>query len=588
MIDHRVTLVTLLLLVLVSLSAPAVSQTGAGDATVQNATYAGEAAVEMDAEETLIWRDGPHQFVVTISSKSGLDSGSLCLWTDPGDETPESELACKSVSVAAESSASVTLEFDAWPSTLTGNHSVRTAVRSADDERVLDEFSVDLTVLERDGDVDEDGLANERETSLGTKLRGNDTDGDGLEDGVEVHAYDTDPKSNDTDGDGLLDRAEIESHQTDPTAADTDGDGLPDGVEVSNDTSANVADTDGDGLDDALELNTYETNATLPDTDGDGLDDGSEVRDHGTNPTQSDTDGDGLQDNLEIHTYETDPNAIDTDGDGLQDGVEVAQHRTDPTAADTDGDGLLDGAEVNTHQTNPTKADTDGDGLDDSAEVNRFETDPLSSDTDGDGVSDPQEVDRSQFGSPSLLRRLAVVGVLVVVLLGAGIYRRDGPVIASVHRALFAPVSGSVGGGSDDSGSTAETDAGEPGSESGPDPARPDLDSGSDSTANGDAATQADPSDDGPATAEAEDEPEEVDLALLPNSECILAVLDENGGQIRQSKLVEETGWSKAKVSRVLSKMEADDEIVKVSVGRGNLITTPNDVPSGVRSPFED
>lgn len=587
MVDNRATWVTLLLVLLISFSMPALSQSGDGGATVENVTYAGESDAQTETGERLVWRDGPHQFEVELSSASGLDDGSLCLWTEPSDETPETELACHAVSVPADSSTSVTLEFDSWPSNLIGHHSVRTAVSTSDDGRTLDERSVEITILERDGDVDGDGLANERETSLGTDLRGNDTDADGLEDGIEAHTYETDPKSNDTDEDGLLDRAEIESHQTDPTAADTDDDGLPDGVEVENDTSPNVADTDGDGLDDALELNTYGTDATDPDTDGDGLDDGSEVRDHGTNPIQSDTDDDGLQDNLEIHTYGTDPNAIDTDGDGLKDGTEVTQYRTDPTASDSDGDGLLDGAEVNTHQTNPKKADTDGDGLDDDAEVNSYETDPLTSDTDGDGVSDPQEVDRPLLESPGFLRQLAIAGAVVVFVLGIGVYRSDDSVGALLRKIAPAAL-GSVQGEAEDSDDTETTGDVSTGDGQRIDTTGPDYDSGSGSHADADTVTAHDSADEFPATTDRADDSEEVDLDLLPNSEVVLAVLDENDGQIRQSELVEETGWSKAKVSRVLSKMEADEKIVKVSVGRGNLITTPNDVPSGARSPFED
>ena len=585
--DHRTTLAMLGLLVLAGFTAPALSQADGGDATVENVTYAGEAVVETDASAMQVWRDGPHQFAVELSSNSGLDGGSVCLWTDPSDETTESELACKSVTVQAESSTSVTIEFEAWPSNLTGTHAVRTVVRSPDGERVLDEFSSDITVLERDGDLDEDGLVNERETSLDTDLRGNDTDADGLQDGVEVDTFRTDPKSNDTDGDGLLDHAEIESHQTDPSATDTDDDGLSDDVEVSNGTSPNVADTDGDSLDDALELNTYGTNATQPDSDGDGLDDGSEVRDYGTNPTQSDTDGDGLRDNLEIHTYGTDPNAIDTDGDGLQDGIEVTQYRTDPTASDTDDDGLLDGAEVNTHQTNPKKADTDGDGLNDDAEVNRYETDPLTSDTDGDGVSDPQEVDRSRFASPTFLRQLAVAGAFVAFLVGVGVRRSEDSVAVTLRKAVARILGGRLGPsdgqaspeGTDDDSPEVGTEASSSGSAEG---------SGSRTDTTDGSGTTADSTGEGPATADETDGSEEIDLDLLPNAEVVLAVLDENGGQIRQSELVEETGWSKAKVSRVLSKMESEEKIVKVSVGRGNLITTPNDVPSGVQSPFED
>lgn len=585
--DHCATWVTLLLLLLVGLSVPALSQAGGGDATVENVTYAGGAVVETGTAETQVWRNGPHQFDVEVSSDSGLEGGSLCLWTDPRDETADSKLVCRSVTVQAAGSTSVTLKFEAWPSNLTGHHAVRAVVRSADGEKVLDEFSTNLTVIERGGDSDEDGLTNERETSLETDLLANDTDVDGLEDGVEVDTYETDPTTNDTDGDGLLDRAEIETHQTDPAVTDTDDDGLPDYVEVSNGTSPNVADTDGDRLEDALEQNTYGTNATSPDSDGDGLDDGSEVRDHGTNPTQSDTDSDGLKDNLEIHTYGTDPNAIDTDGDGLQDGVEVTQYRTDPTSSDTDGDGLLDGAEVNTQQTNPKKADTDGDGLDDDAEVNRYETDPLTSDTDGDGVSDPQEVDRSKFASPAFLRQLAAAGAFVAFLVGVGIYRSDDSAAATLRKIAPAAIAGRLGG-TDGPASTAGTSDGDPAPGSEPDPTRPDQDPGSGAGVNDGTAKSTDSSTETPSETGETDDPEEIDLDLLPNAEVVLAVLDQNGGQIRQSELVEETGWSKAKVSRVLSKMEADEKIVKVSVGRGNLITTPNDVPTGVRSPFED
>ncbi|TNF99470.1 MAG: hypothetical protein EP297_05525 [Gammaproteobacteria bacterium] len=90
-----------------------------------------------------------------------------------------------------------------------------------------------------------------------------DTDNDGIPDVVDT----------DDDNDGLLDTEE-EVYGTDPLVADSDGDGLNDAIEVGfdgnladynpyhptinpsgTDLDANSSDTDGDGLDDATEFN---------------------------------------------------------------------------------------------------------------------------------------------------------------------------------------------------------------------------------------------------------------------------------------------------------------------------------------------
>ena len=54
-------------------------------------------------------------------------------------------------------------------------------------------------------DLDDDGLTNAEEALVGTDPRLNDTDGDGLADGVEVNDVGTDPTTADTDGDGADD-----------------------------------------------------------------------------------------------------------------------------------------------------------------------------------------------------------------------------------------------------------------------------------------------------------------------------------------------------------------------------------------------
>jgi hypothetical protein len=58
-----------------------------------------------------------------------------------------------------------------------------------------------------------------------------DTDGDGLTDGAEIHIHNTNPDLADSDSDGLTDGEEI-ALQTDPNDPDTDNDGSTDGDEI--------------------------------------------------------------------------------------------------------------------------------------------------------------------------------------------------------------------------------------------------------------------------------------------------------------------------------------------------------------------
>lgn len=265
-------------------------------------------------------------------------------------------------------------------------------------------------------------------------------------------------------------------------------------------------DIDGDGLSNAAEL---ERGADLNDvdTDSDGIQDGPEVHSYGTDPTAADTDADGLRDAVEIRG-DTEPTEPDTDGDGLADGAEANQYGTDPKGADTDGDGLADGAEVTEYHTDPTAADTDGDGLSDGEEVNRYDTNPIEADTDGDGYTDGEEVLRYHtdprdpadrpagglLGGLTDLQSTSGLGILLVV----GALSAVGVVAYLRMRAPSSPTEPLEDGQSDDA------TAGE----------------------------------------------------ILSPEERVHRLLDEHGGELRQREIVGLTDWSKAKVSRILSRME--------------------------------
>ena len=73
---------------------------------------------------------------------------------------------------------------------------------------------------------------------------------------------------------------------------------------------------------------------------------------------------------------------------------------------------------------------------------------------------------------------------------------------------------------------------------------------------------------------------QEIDVELLSDEERVRRLLQQNGGRMKQAMIVKETGWSNAKVSQLLSKMDDNDEIDKLRIGRENLITLPEVDPT--------
>ena len=329
-----------------------------------------------------------------------------------------------------------------------------------------------------------------------------------------------------------------------------------------------AGDLDSDGLSNRAEV-AAGTNMTIQDTDRDGLNDAAEIRNYGTDPLVADTDADGLTDATEV-SGRTEPTDPDTDGDGLDDGREVNDLDTDPTDADTDGDGLQDGREVTELGTDPTLADTDGDGRSDGEEVAASDADPLAADAPADGDG----------GLLSTIGRWAPV-VVLVVLVGAvvavGILAGDR---ARLHAMLPVgddgterePVGTTTREGHDGdvgAGDTVDVDEGEGGDERNEPQSATELPGEGAGDAGDIVSTADDPAASPPPT------------PILTDEERVVRLLDDNGGQMKQKRVVAETDWSKSKVSRLLSRMAEADRIRKITLGRENVIRLPDGEESG-------
>lgn len=238
----------------------------------------------------------------------------------------------------------------------------------------------------------------------------------------------------------------------------------------------------------------------------------------------ADSDDDGLRDGEELTNYETDPLSPDTDGDGLRDQREIAIG-SDPTASDSDDDGIDDRTEVEAGLS-PTEPnpDPDGDALSNAREA-ELGTDPTDRDTDDDVLDDGLE---AQLGtnptSPFFSRILGVLLLVVAAVLAFRVWQH------------YRERQTSTRGGSDDADTSSDGDPGE----------------------------------------------------ILTDEDRILRMLQRNDGRMPQREITEQHDWSKSKVSRLLSKMEEDDEIKKISTGRENLITLYGHVPDGARTIFDD
>ncbi|WP_231189728.1 helix-turn-helix domain-containing protein [Haladaptatus sp. DYF46] len=253
-----------------------------------------------------------------------------------------------------------------------------------------------------------------------------------------------------------------------------------------------------------------------------------------------DLDDDGLTNEFEVSKIQTEgwPRDAfldsDMDGDGLDDGEELNKRNTNPVNKDSDSDGVLDGKEI-LIGTNPRNADTDGDGLDDGKDPKPTDPTITSSASMTTGTT---AVGTSKTSGGFSGMQLLLVGVIGVGIVGAAVM-------------LWRTGQDSYDG-NDDPDSPTSVPAG-----------------------NGGSPPAAEPED---------DEPDDI----LTDEGRVLNLLSENRGRMKQVDIVEETGWSKSKVSRLLSRMEERGDINRLRVGRGNIVYLEGAKPSGARSPREE
>ncbi|WP_254862675.1 helix-turn-helix transcriptional regulator [Halovivax gelatinilyticus] len=78
------------------------------------------------------------------------------------------------------------------------------------------------------------------------------------------------------------------------------------------------------------------------------------------------------------------------------------------------------------------------------------------------------------------------------------------------------------------------------------------------------------------------------DQPILTDRERVLELVDANGGRMKQTEIVDSVEWSKAKVSRLLADLESNEDIIKLRLGRENLICRPGNEPAASRSARPD
>jgi hypothetical protein len=70
----------------------------------------------------------------------------------------------------------------------------------------------------------------------------------------------------------------------------------------------------------------------------------------------------------------------------------------------------------------------------------------------------------------------------------------------------------------------------------------------------------------------------------LPDEDKILRLLVKRGGRVDESTVLEQTEWSRTHLREVIDRMEADNQVSAITVGRKRVICRRGFEPKGYRS----
>jgi len=146
-----------------------------------------------DESTTYLWQYNSYSVTVSFAAASN-ETHTVCL-SQYDEDTVEQPLVCQWTAAADDAPTNVTLTQSEWPEEVTGEETLAVEIytgRNTNGEPV-EQVLLPVHIIEKDSDLDGNGLTNEREIQLGTHPARADTDRDGLTDGVEV-MLNTDPQ----------------------------------------------------------------------------------------------------------------------------------------------------------------------------------------------------------------------------------------------------------------------------------------------------------------------------------------------------------------------------------------------------------
>lgn len=91
------------------------------------------------------------------------------------------------------------------------------------------------------------------------------------------------------------------------------------------------------------------------------------------------------------------------------------------------------------------------------------------------------------------------------------------------------------------------------------------------------AASETDDGEFGSGSTTARESPSDDSTELMSDREQVLTLLEEEGGRMKQQRLVDEYDWSESKTSRVVNNLDDEGVINKYRIGRENVIMDPDE-----------